>query len=100
MVNEARVGFMKRYQKGDKAKPGFYIDVRRLDFIQVPGDSPVIPLTATGSYVKVQGILAAILMAIYGLGMVLFLPFAAIVGLIAVIGKPFRRSKTPVKKHG
>jgi len=91
---------MKRYRRGDKAKPGFYIDVRRADFIQVTGDSPVIPSGATGSYIKVQGILAAILMAVYGLGMVLFLPFAAIVGLTAFLRKPFRRSKTPVKKQG
>ena len=87
---------MKRYVTGEKAKPGFYLDIRHLDFIQVTGDKRVIPESAGKSYIKIQGILAAIIMAIVGLGMVLFLPFAAIVGLVALIGKPFRRTKGPV----
>jgi hypothetical protein len=84
------VGKMRRYKKGDKAKPGFYID--GADLIQVDS-TRVIPDTAEGSYIKVQGILATIIMAVLGLGMVLFLPFAALVGLAAYLGKPFRRKK-------
>lgn len=86
---------MKRYQKGDKAKPGFYLDARHVDFIQVDGGSKVIPESAPGSYVKIHGVPAAIIMGLLGLGMVLFLPFAAIVGLAAYLGKPFRRRKAP-----
>jgi|PlaIllAssembly_1097288.scaffolds.fasta_scaffold2211820_1 hypothetical protein len=76
---------MKRYTKGDKVKPGFFLDLRRADFIQVDGSSTAIPENANGSYFRVHGIIAAILMALFGLGIVLFLPFAAIVGMIAIV---------------
>jgi hypothetical protein len=75
---------MKKYTRGDKVKPGFFLDLKRADFIQVDGSSAAIPENAYGSYIRVHGIIAAIIMFILGLGMVLFLPFAAIVGMVAV----------------
>ena len=81
---------MKRYKRGDKVKPGFFLDLRRGEFIQVDNSSRSIPEHLQGSYVRVHGILAAIIMAILGLGMVLFVPFAAIAGMVAIVGNLFR----------
>jgi hypothetical protein len=91
---------MKRYYKGEKVNPGFFLDLKRVDFIQVDGSSRTIPETAQGSYVRVHGIIAAIIMFILGLGMVLFLPFAAIVGMVAIVGNLLRgrRPKSPSTK--
>ena len=82
---------MKRYRRGEAAKPGFYLDLRRAEFIQVTRDANHLSDNLKGNYVHVPSILAAIIMAILGFGMVIFLPFAAIVGLIAFIGSLFRR---------
>jgi hypothetical protein len=91
---------MKRFTKGEAAKPGFYLDIRHLDFIQVTGDSLKIPEAGEGSYIKVHGIIAAIIMAIMGLFIVLFLPFAAIVGLVAILtGGRRRASLQPKPTH-
>ena len=91
---------MNKYQRGDKVKPGFYLDIRRGEFIQIDRTSNIIPENAMGRYVHIQGILAAIIIAILGLVLILFLPLAAIVGIIVLaIGLFRRRPKArPVSK--
>jgi hypothetical protein len=77
---------MKRYQKGDKVRPGFYLNLKTGEYVHLDKWYPVLPEKMDGDYIRIPAALVAVTVPLAGLAYVIYVPLAAFVGLLAFTG--------------
>jgi len=76
---------MKRYFGGNNATEGVYLNLKTGEFVIPDTDSEILPGSSVDRYIKVPRGLPIIAGPIFGLGFVIFLPLAGIVGLCSFL---------------
>lgn len=82
---------MLRYQKGDKARRGYYLNLSNGELIHLEKDG-AIPATAEGRFIRFPSLLAVIAAPFVGLAYVVFLPLTGIIAMFAYIGLKFKQT--------
>ncbi len=89
---------MIRYQKGDKAKKGYYLNLANGELIEMKFDGRI-PANIEGKLIRFPSLLAVLAAPFVGFAYVIFLPFTGIVAFFALLGlkiKGTARAAKPV----
>ena len=76
---------MKRYHGKETVRKGVYLNLSNWELIQLYGDTLVLPGNSDVRYIKVAALLAVLGGPFIGLGFILFLPFAGIIGILSFV---------------
>ncbi len=76
---------MKRYYGGEPVQEGVYLNLSTLEFALVQDKAPVLPGSRNRRYVRAPALLTVVAGPVAGLALVLFVPFAGLVGMAAFV---------------
>lgn len=81
---------MKKYQKGDRLKVGFYMNLSKGELVQVDSIDSLLPLSTEDKFVKIPSVLAILGAPVIGLAYVIFLPLTGICAIFVFLGMRLR----------
>ncbi len=77
---------MKRYHGRELVPRGVYLNLSTLEFVQLYGDTRVLPGSGEVKYLKTPAALAVVAGPFAGLAFIIFLPLIGILGVIGFLG--------------
>jgi len=76
---------MRRYYGKETVIKGIYLNLSTWEFVQLYGDTLVLPGNSEVSYIRVAAALAVLGGPLAGLAFIIFLPFAGIIGILSFL---------------
>lgn len=77
---------MRKYHGGESVARGVYLNLSTWEFVQLYGDTLILPGNGGVSYLKVPAALVVVAGPLAGLLFIIFLPLIGIIGIIAFLG--------------